>query len=269
MKTGIVLEGGAMRGIYTAGVLDVFLEEGVTADLVMGVSAGAVHGCSFVSGQHGRSIRYYMKYCGDPRFMSFRSLLTTGDVVEEQFCYREIPERLDPFDNDAFEASPVKFYAVCSDLETGEAAYLLCPTLRGEAVDRIRASASMPFLSRVVPVEGRLLLDGGVCDSIPATAALRLGCEKLLVVLTRPEGYWKKPSGSLAARVRYRQYNDSLENLRSLEAEGKALVIRPSRDLGIKRMEKDLRKVRAQYDLGREDALAKLAAIREFFTGAK
>lgn len=283
MKTGIVLEGGAMRGIYTAGVLDVFLEEGVTADLVMGVSAGAVHGCSFVSGQHGRSIRYYMKYCGDPRFMSFRSLLTTGDVVEEQFCYREIPERLDPFDNDAFEASPVKFYAVCSDLETGEAAYLLCPTLRGEAVDRIRASASMPFLSRVVPVEGRLLLDGGVCDSIPATAALRLGCEKLLVVLTRPEGYRKKPSGSLAARVRYRQfphfvralsrryrqYNDSLENLRRLEAEGKALVIRPSRDLGIKRMEKDLRKVRAQYDLGREDALAKLAAIREFFTGAK
>ena len=149
MKTGIVLEGGAMRGIYTAGVLDVFLEEGVTADLVMGVSAGAVHGCSFVSGQHGRSIRYYMKYCGDPRFMSFRSLLTTGDVVEEQFCYREIPERLDPFDNDAFEASPVKFYAVCSDLETGEAAYLLCPTLRGEAVDRIRASASMPFLSQI------------------------------------------------------------------------------------------------------------------------
>ena len=276
--TGIVLEGGAMRGIYTAGVLDVFLEEGITADLVLGVSAGAVHGCSYVSGQHGRSIRYYRKYCGDPRFMSFRSLLATGDVVGEQFCYRDIPDRLDPFDHDAFEASPIRFYVVCSDLETGEAVYLPCPTLRGEAIDAVRASASMPLLSRIVTVNGRLLLDGGVCDSIPAAEALRMGCDRLVVVLTRPEGYQKKPAAPGMARVRYReyphfvrameqrhrQYNGSLENLRRLEAEGRALVIRPSRDLGVKRMEKDLGKVQAQYDLGRADALEKAGAIREF-----
>lgn len=276
--TGIVLEGGAMRGIYTAGVLDVFLEEGITADLVMGVSAGAIHGCSFVSGQHGRSIRYYRKYCGDPRFMSFRSLLTTGDVVEERFCYRDIPDRLDPFDHESFEASPVKFYVVCSDLETGEAAYLPCSTLRGEAIDLLRASASMPFLSRTVSAGGRLLLDGGVCDSIPAVAALGMGCHKLVVVLTRPEGYRKKPAGSLMGRLRYReyphfvralerrylQYNNALVNLRRLEEEGKALVIRPSRDLKIKRMEKDLGKVQAQYDLGRGDALGRVGEIKRF-----
>lgn len=275
---GIVLEGGAMRGIYTAGVLDVFLEKGISAGMVMGVSAGAVHGCSFVSGQHGRSIRYYRKYCRDPRFMSFRSLLTTGDVVGEQFCYRDIPDRLDPFDHDAFETSPTQFYVVCSDLETGEAVYLPCPTLRGEAIDAVRASASMPFLSRVVTAGGRLLLDGGVCDSIPAAAALRLGCEKVVVVLTRPEGYQKRPSGPWMAKLRYReyphfiraleqrhrQYNGTLANLRRLEAEGRALVIRPSRDLGVKRMEKDLRKVQAQYDLGRMDALGRVEEIERF-----
>ena len=120
-----------MRGIYTAGVLDVFLEEGISADLLVGVSAGAIHGCSFVSGQHGRSNRYYTKYCADPRFMSLRSLLTTGDMVGEQFCYHDLPDRLDPFDHDAFEASPMEYWVVCSDLSSGKAEYVRCRSLRG------------------------------------------------------------------------------------------------------------------------------------------
>ena len=278
METGIVLEGGAMRGIYTAGVLDVFLEESITANLVMGVSAGAVHGCSYVAGQHGRNIRYYLKYCRDKRFISFYSLLTTGDAVGEQFCYHDIPETLDPFDHDAFEASPTRFYVVCSDLETGEPVYVPCPSLRGEQMEYLRASASMPFLTRTISVGGRLLLDGGVCDSIPAMAALELGCQKIVVVLTRPEGYQKKPSGAMMAKLRYReyphfvralaqlhrQYNGSLENLRRLEEDGRAFVIRPSRDLGVSRMEKDPRKIQAQYELGRRDALARVEELREF-----
>lgn len=278
MDTGIVLEGGAMRGIYTAGVLDVFLEEGITAGMVMGVSAGAIHGCSYVAGQHGRNIRYYLKYCRDKRFLSFYSLLTTGDAVGERFCYHEIPEVLDPFDYDAFEASPTRFYAVCSNLETGEAEYVLCPSLRGEWMEYLRASASLPFLTRTISAGGRLLLDGGVCDSIPVMEAVRMGCGKLVVVLTRPEGYRKKPTSPAMARLRYREYphfvraitqrhrryNDSLENLRRLEAEGRAFVIRPSRDLKVARMEKDVRKIQAQYDLGRRDTLKKLDALREF-----
>ena len=126
MKTGIVVEGGGMRGIYAAGVLDVLLEHGIKADGLVGVSAGAIHGCSFVAGQAGRSIRYNLKYCRDPRYMSFRSLVTTGDLVGNEFCYHELPERLDPFDNDAFEASPMEFYATCTDVETGRPVYHRC-----------------------------------------------------------------------------------------------------------------------------------------------
>ena len=278
MKTGLVLEGGAMRGIYTAGVLDVFLEQGISPGMVIGVSAGAIHGISFLSGQGGRSIRYYMKYCRDKRFMSFYSLLTTGDVVGEQFCYHDIPETLDPFDHDAFEANPIPFWAVCSNLETGQAEYIRCPTLRGEAMEYLRASASMPFLSRPITVGGRVLLDGGVCDSIPALAALDRGCERIVVVLTRPAEYRKKPSGAAMVRLRYREYphfvravsrryrvyNDTLDLLPRLEAEGKALVLRPSRDLGIARMEKDTRRILAQYRLGRHDALERVKEIRAF-----
>ena len=149
MKTGLVLEGGAMRGIYTAGVLDVFLEQGISPGMVMGVSAGAIHGISFLSRQGGQSIRYYMKYCRDKRFMSFYSLVTTGDVVGEQFCYHDIPDTLDPFDHDAFEASGIPFWAVCSNLETGQGEYIRCPTLRGEAMEYLRASASMPFYASI------------------------------------------------------------------------------------------------------------------------
>ena len=154
MKTGIVVEGVGMRGISAAGVLDVLLEHGIKADGLVGVSAGAIHGCSFVAGQAGRSIRYNLKYCRDPRYMSFRSLVTTGDLVGNEFCYHELPERLDPFDNDAFEASPMEFYATCTDVETGRPVYHRCDSLRGENIQWIRASASMPLVSRIVEIDG-------------------------------------------------------------------------------------------------------------------
>lgn len=192
-ETALVLEGGAKRGIYTAGVLDVLLENGIMTDGVLGVSAGAIHGCSYVARQAGRSIRYNLKYGGDYRFMSFRSLLLSGNMVDTQFCYHELPEKLDPFDNETFMHSKTKFYAVCSNVETGSPEYVLCRDMFKD-IDFLRASASMPFVSQIVKAGGMKLLDGGITDSIPLTAAFNLGFERNIVVQTRPEGYRKKPA---------------------------------------------------------------------------
>lgn len=148
-RLGLVLEGGAMRGIYTAGVLDVFLEAGIMPDVVVGVSAGALHGCSYVAGQKGRSIRYYRKYRSDKHFMGLYSLLTTGDVVGTKFCYEDIPLRLDPFNEAAFEKAPVDFYVTVTNVRTGKPEYILCDELKvGSKMDVIRAGASMPLCSK-------------------------------------------------------------------------------------------------------------------------
>lgn len=273
-KRGLVLEGGAMRGIYTAGVLDVLMEHNITFDGVIGVSAGALHGCSFVSGQKGRSLRYYMKYRGDKHFMSFWNLLRTGDVVGEKFCYHDIPERLDPFDYEAFLKSMTKFYAVCTNLETGKAEYIQVKDMLGE-VDVMRASASMPYVSRIVHFRGMKLLDGGCADSIPVRAFRRMGYRKNVVVLTRHDGYVKKPENPKMVKAFYRKYpqfvrtlcrrhlvyNRTIEEIRKLERDGSTFVIRPSVELTIGRMEKDPEIIREVYEIGRKDAQNSLAAL--------
>ena len=262
MKTGLVLEGGSVRGIFTAGVLDVFAEQGIHFDGVIGVSAGAIHGCSYLSGQNGRSIRYYMKYCNDPRFMSFRSLLKTGDLVGVDFCYREIPEKLDPYDNEAFLRNGVPFYAVCSNLETGKPEYLQLKDMFRD-IDILRASASMPYVSRIVEIGGKKYLDGGCTDSIPVEAFRTMGYEKNVVVLTRDIGYRKKPELKQLARMMYRRYpafaraqanryltyNRTVERILELEQEGSVFVIRPPEPPAIGRMERDSRKVQALEEL--------------------
>lgn len=276
MKTGLVLEGGAMRGIYTAGVLDVFMENGISVDGVIGVSAGAIHGCSYVSGQHGRSFRYYMRYGRNWKFMSFRSLLLTGNLVNTKFCYQDIPDHLDPFDNDAFERSKMDFYVTCTNVRTGLAEYIPCRDMRGQ-IDCMRASASMPYVSKMVMLDGQPYLDGGVADSIPLKAFQAMGYEKNIVVLTRVEGYRKKESKSghvsgyrkyprfrRAIRSRAYRYNRTLEYIRREEKKGNTLVIRPSRDLHIHRMEKNINKIAEMYMLGRRDAQKKLDEIKEF-----
>ena len=204
-KTGLVLEGGGMRGIYTAGVLDVFMENGITFDGVIGVSAGAIHGCSFVSGQKGRSIRYYMKYCRNWQFMSFRSLLLTGNIAGEKFCYHTLPEKLDPYDYEAFKKSPTKFYVGCSNVETGKAEYLPITDMK-EQIDRMRASASLPLVSKIVKTAGLKLLDGGCTDSIPVKAFAKMGYTKDVVVLTRHKGYRKEIEGTGLTKLVYRKY---------------------------------------------------------------
>lgn len=167
MKTGLVLEGGAMRGMFTAGVLDVLMEHGLTTDGTIGVSAGAVFGCNFKSHQIGRVIRYNTEYCNDKRYASFRNLLRTGNLYSEDFCYHEVPEKLDPFDEEAFRASPMDFFVVCTDLRTGDPIYHKCRSGDAEDVRWMEASASMPLAAKAVRIGHYSLLDGGVADSIP------------------------------------------------------------------------------------------------------
>ena len=267
-KTGLVLEGGGMRGIYTAGVLDTFMECGITVfDGVIGVSAGAIHGSSFVAGQKGRSIRYYKKYCNDDRFMSYKSLMRTGNVVGEKFCYHDLPDRLDPFDYQAFKRSGKEFYVVCSNVETGKAEYFQIRDMKRD-MDLLRASASLPYLSRIVKVKGKKLLDGGCTDSIPVKAFRKMGYKRNVVVLTRPAGYTKAPERVKLAKLFYRkypefcrvlqrrhlEYNHTLAGIRRLEREGSVFVIRPSEDLQIGRMEHNPGEIQRVYDIGRRDA---------------
>ena len=277
MKTGLVLEGGAMRGIYTAGVLDVFLEHEIHFDGVIGVSAGALHGCSFVSEQKGRSLRYFKKYRNDKHFMSWWSFLHTGEVVGKQFCYHDIPERLDPFDYEAFVKSDTDFYATCTNVETGKAEYIKITDMLSQ-VDAMRASASMPYVSKIVDYNGMKLLDGGCADSIPVEAFYKMGYERLVVVLTREAGFAKKPENAKMAEIRYHKYpefvqalqnrhvvyNHSLEVLKEMERAGEAFVIQSDRKLDISRMENDIEVIQQVYDLGGKDARIRMKALKDW-----
>lgn len=266
-----------MRGIYTAGVLDVLMERGIWADGVIGVSAGAIHGCNYVSGQRGRSIRYYKKYARDPRFLSVRSLLRTGNMVDTDFCYRRIPRELDPFDNEAFMASPIPFYVVCTNLDTGAAEVILCDDLWAK-LDYLRASASMPLAARTVQAGGKRYLDGGVADSVPIRAFEAMGYGRNIVVLTRPAGYVKFSESNPLLRLRYAGYpafcramerrhvvyNETMGYIDRRAREGAAFVIRPRADLPIGRTETAPEKIEAVYRMGRADAEARLSALREW-----
>ena len=266
MKTGLVLEGGGVRGIYTAGVLDVFMEHGVTFDGVIGVSAGAIHGCSYLANQKGRSIRYYKKYCNDPRFMSFKSWMKTGDIVGADFCYRQLPDELDVYDHEAFYKNTSAFFVTCSNVETGKAEYIPINDMKTQ-IDFLRASASLPYFSRIVEINGKKYLDGGCTDSIPIEAFLNMGYEKNVVVLTREDTYRKKPETPFMTRLWYRKfpeftnallnrhnsYNQTVERILELEKKGVIFVIRPKDSLNIGRMEKDPVNVQRVYDIGYAD----------------
>jgi len=282
MKTGLVLEGGGVRGIYVAGVLDVFLEEGIAFDGVIGNSAGAIHGCSYLSGQKGRSIRYYKKYASDYRFMSFRSWLKSGNLVDVDFAYHELPEKLDVYDNEAFLRCGVPFYVTCTNVETAEAEYLRITDMN-EQIDCLRASASLPYFSQIVTINGKKYLDGGCSDSIPVEAFRDMGYQRNVLVLTQPEDYRKKPELSALAKIAYRKYpafsealcsrhtayNRTAGVIRQLEASGEVFVIRPEKSLEIGRMERDPARVEQVYRTGREDAKKQLDRLRMWLAAAK
>lgn len=279
-KVGLVLEGGGMRGMYTAGVLDLFLEEGIMPDGIIGVSAGAIHGCSYLSEQRGRSVRYNLKFINDKRYLSLRNLVKSGDLFDVKFCYDTIPNELNKFDYERFKENSgnIPFYTVATNLETGCADYHRCYDLK-EDMDYMRASASLPLVSRIVEKDGKKLLDGGSSDSIPVAYFRSIGFKKNIVILTRPEGYVKKSDSSISLlRMKYKDYpkyieasekradvyNMSVEYAEFFEREGSAIIIRPSRDLKIGRLEKNTDKLKHIYKLGRKDAKEKLEQIKDF-----
>ncbi len=279
MKKGLVLEGGAMRGMFSAGVIDVLMENGVEFDGIAGVSAGAVFGCNYKSKQIGRTIRYNMKYIKDPRYCSFRSLIKTGDLFGRDFCYNKIPNELDVFDNDTFIKNPVKFYVVATDITTGKAIYKSITSADEEGLTYMRASASMPLVSNPIEIHGKKLLDGGIADSVPLEFFVNKGYEKNLVILTQPKGYIKKKNSLIplmklslrkypklinAMANRHILYNEQIKYTEKAEHEGKAFVIRPKEKLPIGRLEKNPETLKAVYDLGRQEAIKNLDKIKEY-----
>ena len=270
MKVGLLLEGVAMRGLYTAGVLDVFMENNVKIDGIIGVSAGALFGMNYKSKQIGRVLRYNKKYAKDKNYMGFYSLLTTGNIMNEDFCFNKIVNELDPVDFETFKNSEVEFYVVVTNIETGKPEYIKINDLKNKTeVEYLRASGSMPFVSKPVVINNKKYLDGGISDSIPIDKMMSMDFDKVIVVLTRPIDYRKKKSNQIFSKIyyrkypkfaetirnRYKMYNEEVEKVLELERKGEILVIRPSKFIDIKRIEKDIDKMQAMYDLGRNDTL--------------
>ena len=205
MKIGLLLEGGGMRGLYTAGVLDIFMEKGIHIDGTMGVSAGALFGINYKSNQMGRIVRYNKKYAKNKNYMGMYSLLTTGNIMNEDFCFDKIVNELDPIDYETYKHSKVEFYAVVTNIETGEAEYIKIDDLKDkENLEYLRASGSMPFVSKPVNIQNKKYLDGGIADSIPIDKMMCMDYDKVVVVLTRPKEYRKKKSNQVFPKLYYK-----------------------------------------------------------------
>lgn len=277
-RLGLVLEGGGMRGVYTAGVLDFFLEENFFVDGVIGVSAGAVQAVNFVSRQEKRGFRVIATYANDKRYMSFRSLLLTGDLFNRKFCYERIPNELDPFDYETFRNSSTRCYATATNVLTGEASHLELKDLHDD-MDKLRASGSLPLVSNLVNIDGIPHLDGGIADSIPFDAFRRMGYGKCIVVLTRAKGYRKSPNRLMpiirfkyrkyprfvaACENRFRVYNETLDALEAAEARGDVFVIRPQKTVEVARLERNASKLEALYREGFAEAKERFDDLKRF-----
>lgn len=278
-KIGLVMEGGAMRGLFTAGVMDVLLENGIEFDGGIGVSAGAAFGCNYVSKQPYRVLRYNLRYCKDWRFCSLASLLLTGDLYGAEFGYYTIPEQYDLFDYETFAKNPMEFYCVATDLRTGQAAYHKFLDCRGEDMLWMRASASLPIAARPVEVDGRLLLDGGLTDSIPLQFFEKIGYGRNVVILTRALSYRKEPMKNMplirfalrkyplavqAIERRYQMYNEEIRYIRERERSGEVFVIRPFAELHIGSVCRDRSELRRVYRLGHRAAEERIEALKRW-----
>lgn len=276
MSTGLVLEGGAMRGMFTAGVLDVFMEADIRAAEVVGVSAGALFGVNYLSGQVGRALRYNKRYNGERDYMGLLPLLREGNIFSTEYAYNRVPRELDPFDNEAFMASQVPFFAVVTNANTGKPEYIRVRDVFAQ-MDVLRASGSIPFVSRAVKLGEKEYLDGGISDAIPFQWMQTRGHDKLVVVVTQDRRYRKQsvPKAVSAYSVKYPamtrllldrhiRYNEQVSLLKLWERAGKAFVIRPSEPIRIASLEHDPEKLQAVYDLGRKDAENALKSLKKY-----
>lgn len=273
-----MLEGGGMKGVYTAGVLDFFLDKGIEFSSVYGVSAGACHMCSYLSKQRGRALDISIDYLDTRRYCSLESLVTSGDLFNVDICYHLIPDYLYPYDNETFEQYRGKAYSVATDIVTGNPEYFRIRDMRKD-IDKIRASASLPLVSRNVKIDGRLYLDGGISDAIPLRQSVMSGNRKNVVVMTKEVGFVRKPTSQLAlikARYlrypkigelmadRHTNYNRQVAYVESQRAAGKAFVIRPQVAGNVGRVEKDPEKLRALYRQGYEDTARRYGDLLKF-----
>jgi len=271
-QAGLVLEGGGMKGVYTAGVLDLFLDKGVDFSSVYGVSAGACNMCSYISKQRGRALDVNIDYLDSKRYCSVESMIFSGDLFNVNTCYNLIPNYLNPIDNETFMAYEGKAYSVVTNLRTGRPEYLRVKDAVKD-IDKVRASSSLPLVSRTVTINGKPYLDGGLSDSIPIQKSIRDGNGKNVIVMTKEIGYRRKPidSGQLALiKVRYAKYpkvaeimaerhivyNECLDFIERMEKEGEVFVIRPQRPNDVRRIERDKARMKALYDQGYEEAEA-------------
>ncbi len=277
MKTLLILEGGGLRGIYTAGVLDTFMKNKIKVDTVIGVSAGALFGINYLSNQRGRVIRYNLDNLKNKNYMGISSLIRTGNIMNKDFCFDKLIYETDPFDFDTFNKSKTDFYCVVTNVVTGKPEYIKIDDIENQ-LEYLRASGSMPVVSRIVHIKGKEYLDGGISDSVPIKWGLKNGYKKIIVVETRPKDYRKKKHNNFLFKRfyknypkfvetysnRYNVYNKTKEYIESLEEEKRVFVIRPSELVKISRIEKNKDKIQEMYRLGMRDANNKLKDLKKY-----
>ena len=277
MKTLLILEGGGLRGIYTAGVLDAFMKNKIKVDTVIGVSAGALFGINYLSNQRGRVIRYNLDNIKNKNYMGISSLIRTGNIMNKDFCFDKLIYETDPFDFDTFNKSKTDFYCVVTNVVTGKPEYIKIDDIENQ-LEYLRASGSMPVVSRIVHIRGKEYLDGGISDSVPIKWGLKNGYKKIIVVETRPKDYRKKKHNNFLFKRfyknypkfvetysnRYKVYNKTKEYIELLEKEKRVFVIRPSELVKISRIEKNKDKIQEMYRLGMKDANNKLKDLKNY-----
>ena len=278
MKIGLVLEGGGMRGLFSAGVLDALLElKELSINGIVGVSSGALFGVNYVSKQKERAVRYNKKYADDKRYMGLHSWITTGNAVNKDFAFYELPYKLDVFDNETFKKAETDFYVVMTNVESGKPEYVLIEDAFAQ-MEYLRATSALPFASKIIEINGKKYLDGGISDSIPIDFCESLGYDKIIAVLTRPEGTYKEDKLGFLYKLVYRKYPNLVNSLlnmatdyekvlakiKDLENKGKIFVVRPPEVLKIGRLEKNRNKIQKVYDTGLNTGLKELNNIVKY-----
>lgn len=279
MKVGLVLEGGALRGLYTAGVLDCFLKNNIKVDAIYASSAGAMFGINYVSKQEGRVLRFVKKLSSDRNYMGFKSYLTTGNIINKEYSYYKLPLFEDPFDEISFRKNYIPFYASLTNVKTGAAEYKQIFNTQKD-VEYLRASSSMPFLSKIVKIKNKEYLDGGLADSIPLKICQKNNYDKIIVILTREEKHLEKRNNQLLTKIvyrkypnlinvinnRYKEYNSQINEINELAKNNEIFLIRPSEHINMKSLERDNIKLQSMYDLGVKDATNLLDSLKKYIS---